>query len=173
MSLLIFGISGMFVYYYLSKGQKETVEFSKQIAKRDAMKRAVAVMMANDSLEEGLAALNCAEIEFPDDPQIPFLKAMIWRLKKKEAAVNKSLRRSCFVYDSLLQIRPSFSDAVNKAFCKQFLNGDAAYIEELNAIKQSKVYEDTLKHVDFNLYYELIIPYDNFIEKTMQGYNKK
>lgn len=105
-------------------------------------KTRVSKMVAHDSIDEALRLIIELEPMRTDDPQIPFMKGVIWHKLGKTDSATQAFQRSAFIYDSLLAIRPNINDAINKAACILILQGDDAYQHQLDSI------ENTLENRD-------------------------
>lgn len=100
-------------------------------------KNKVSKMVAHDSIDEALRLIIELEPMRTDDPQIPFIKGIIWHKLGKTDSATKAFQRSYFIYDSLLAIHPNFNDAINKATCILMLQGDEAYQYQLDSIENT------------------------------------
>lgn len=100
-------------------------------------KTRVSKMVAHDSIDNALRLIIELEPMRTDDPQIPFIKGIIWHKLGQTDSATKAFQRSYFIYDSLLAIRPDRNDAINKAACVLFLQGNEAYQQMLDSIENT------------------------------------
>ncbi len=100
-------------------------------------KTRVSKMVAHDSIDDALRLIIELEPMRTDDPQIPFIKGIIWHKLGKTDSATQAFQRSAFIYDSLLAIRPNMNDAINKATCILLLQGDEAYQLMLDSIENT------------------------------------
>ena len=100
-------------------------------------KNKVSKMVAHDSIDEALRLIIELEPMRTDDPQIPFMKGVIWHKLGKTDSATQAFQRSAFIYDSLLAIRPNINDAINRASCILILQGDDAYQHQLDSIENT------------------------------------
>lgn len=98
-------------------------------------KNKAAKMVAHDSIGDALRSIIELEPMRTNDPQIPFIKGIIWHKLGKPDSTTQAFQRSSFIYDSLLAIRPNIYDAINKAVCILILQGDDAYQHQLDSIE--------------------------------------
>lgn len=101
-------------------------------------------------------ALEHAEQIAYDYPTIPFMKAALLYEDGQAEAAKPEVARSLFIHDSLLSIRPSFSDAMNKSICIQFLYGKDAYKRSLDSIRNSKEYQNDINE-NFPYFYDMCV----------------
>lgn len=101
-------------------------------------------------------ALEHAEQIAYDYPTIPFMKAALLYEDGQAEAAKPEVARSLFIHDSLLSIRPSFSDAMNKSICIQFLYGKEAYKRSLDSIRNSKEYQNDING-NFPYFYDVCV----------------
>lgn len=101
-------------------------------------------------------ALEHAEQIAYDYPTIPFMKAALLYEDGQEEVAKPEVARSLFIHDSLLSIRPSFSDAMNKSICIQFLYGKEAYKRSLDSIRNSKEYQNDING-NFPYFYDICV----------------
>ncbi len=90
-----------------------------------------------DSLDDALRLIIELEPMRTDDPQIPFIKGIIWYKLGKTGSATQAFQRSAFIYDSLMAIQPNMNDAINKATCILLLQGDEAYQLMLDSIENT------------------------------------
>lgn len=100
-------------------------------------KTRVSKMVAHDSLDDALRLIIELEPMRTDDPQIPFIKGIIWYKLGKTDSATQAIQRSAFIYDSLMAIQPNMNDAINKATCILLLQGDEAYQLMLDSIENT------------------------------------
>lgn len=103
-------------------------------------------------------ALEKCERIAPDYPHIPFVKgAMLYCDGQEEAAVPE-IRRSLHIYDSLLQVRPLYQDALNRTLCILYLYGRDAYERSIDSLLQAPQYADTARLYKAVLFKQVTFP---------------
>ena len=118
-------------------------------------KTAIARMIAHDSIDEALSLTMEIEPQKIDDPQIPFIRGVIWSKKNNLDSARSAFQRSSHIYDSIIAIRPNIYDAINKASCVLMLQGEEAYQLQLDSIEKTRAFLDN--PIDLSPFRELTI----------------
>ena len=118
-------------------------------------KTAIARMIAHDSIDEALSLAIEIEPQKTDDPQIPFIKGVIWSKKNNLNSARTAFQRSSHIYVSIIAVRPNIYDAINKASCVLMLQGEEAYQLQLDSIEKTKEFLDS--PIDLSPFRELTI----------------
>lgn len=114
--------------------------------------------LGNRQFDSAFWALEKCERIAPDYPQIPFVKgAMLYCDGQEEAAVPE-IRRSLHIYDSLLQVRPLYQDALNRTLCILYLYGRDAYERSIDSLLQAPQYSDTARLYEAKLFKQVTFP---------------
>lgn len=114
--------------------------------------------LGNRQFDSAFWALEKCERIAPDYPQIPFVKgAMLYCDGQEEAAVPE-IRRSLHIYDSLLQVRPLYQDALNRTICILYLYGRDAYERSIDTLLQDPQYADTARLYEVVLFKKVTFP---------------
>ena len=108
-----------------------------------AFKRIAAHQMAIDSFPTAIELLNVLYEVCPDDPQIPFLRGIAHASLQQDSLAIHEFRLSAQKYDSLMNVRPSSSDAVNYAVCLLLSADSVAFHHAIDSLKGLKEYRDS------------------------------
>ncbi|MCM1311793.1 MAG: hypothetical protein NC206_09855 [Bacteroides sp.] len=102
----------------------------------------------HDSIDTAFALTTEGEKMYPDDPQFPMVKAMIYRYRKMDDSAAIAFAHSYRLYDSLESRSPHICHSLNKAVCALFINGRVAYNKELDEIVSNDSYKQNIPHVE-------------------------
>lgn len=114
--------------------------------------------LGNRQFDSAFWALEKCERIAPDYPQIPFVKGAMLYCDGQEKAAVPEIRRSLHIYDSLLQVRPLYQDALNRTICILYLYGRDAYERSIDSLLQDSQYADTARLYEARLFKNLTFP---------------
>lgn len=137
----------------------DSIPMSKQIAHRSLLKNsignAIARCLENCELDSALYYADSIMQIYPDDPQVHFVRGCVFCHREDPINSVKSFRLSRALYDSLLNVRPDLSDAINRAFVTQIIDGENAFWKEIDSLKTVTYYQKD--SIELNMWRNLII----------------
>lgn len=113
-----------------------------------ALKKEISMKLIHDSIDYAFALAEKVEVLYPNDPQMPMVKAVIFQSRNMNDSAKYSFKRSYMLYDSLLHIRPCITFSINKAVCLMFLEGRDAYNDELDKILENDSYRKDISAIE-------------------------
>ncbi len=134
-------------------------------------KEKVAHQLAVDSFVTALNMLDSLYFVCPHDPQIPFLRGVVKTALRQEDEAKVDFKLSAHKYDSLMKERPSYSDAINYAFCILLAEDSLHYASTVDSLSQLKVYKENgnlMRLYEWKMNKEDIIP--EIIEGFKENY---
>ncbi len=105
-------------------------------------KEKVAHQLAVDSFVTALNMLDSLYFVCPHDPQIPFLKGVAKTAMQRLDEAKVDFKLSAHKYDSLMKERPSYSDAINYAFCILLAEDSLHYVMAIDSLTQLEPYQN-------------------------------
>ena len=105
-------------------------------------KEKVAHQIALDSFATALSMLDTLFSICPHDPQIPFLRGVVKTALRQEDEAKVEFRLSAHKYDSLMKEHPSYSDAINYAFCILLAEDSLHYVMAIDSLTQLEPYQN-------------------------------
>ena len=134
-------------------------------------KEKVAHQLAVDSFVTALNMLDSLYFVCPHDPQIPFLKGVAKTAMQRLDEAKVDFKLSAHKYDSLMKEHPSYSDAINYAFCILLAEDSLHYASTVDSLSQLKVYKENgnlMRLYEWKMNKEDIIP--EIIEGFKENY---
>lgn len=105
-------------------------------------KEKVVHQLAVDSFVTALNMLDSLYFVCPHDPQIPFLKGVAKTAMQRLDEAKVDFKLSAHKYDSLMKERPSYSDAINYAFCILLAEDSLHYVMAIDSLTQLEPYQN-------------------------------
>ena len=105
-------------------------------------KEKVSHQLAVDSFVTALNMLDSLYFVCPHDPQIPFLKGVAKTAMQRLDEAKVDFKLSAHKYDSLMKERPSYSDAINYAFCILLAEDSLHYVMAIDSLTQLEPYQN-------------------------------
>lgn len=137
----------------------DSIPMSKQITHRNLLKVSIANAITRclemNELDSALYYADSVMRVLPDDPQVYFVRGCIFSHRNDSVNSVESFRSSRALYDSLLNVRPNLSDAMNRARVTQIIDGKEAFWKEMDSLKTVKCYQKD--SIELNMWRNLII----------------
>lgn len=137
----------------------DSIPMSKQIAHRNLLKvsmgNAITRCLEKNELDSALYYADSIMRVSPDDPQVYFVRGCIFSHRNDSVNSVKSFRSSRALYDSLLNVRSDLSNAINRAFVTQIIDGEDAFWKEIDSLKTVTYYQKD--SMELNMWRNLII----------------
>lgn len=116
---------------------------------RDSAMASICSLVANGMYENAIVELDSMELEYAEDPQIPFTHGVALYVSGDSCSARKYFTQSIHKYDAKLKRDNNIFDAINRTFCILFTEGDEAYHQQLETLKSTYHRYDEMERIDF------------------------